>query len=274
MERILTARRVAVAPHRDHTVTLAPATLARVLVVNESHDAATVVIDGRYRTTLRPGESNVLSTDLGWTDVVLTAPDGRLLEQQAFDARAYMEHRVVAPLPRIGDLVVANPFPFAIELVGAQGALRTVAGGARTVYEDVPAGPFSIRARRAVDDRPIDAETVFVPVGGVVDWKIEAPRTGTLLVDSEEARRLTVYADGRRVAVLDPFAHEALTLPVGPARVEVRDDRGVELVDRMVAIGPFDDTRLVVEDPRNVRADGYIAEYEPDDHEHRGGRRR
>jgi hypothetical protein len=265
VERTLLSTRAPLAPHRDAYLTLTPATTARVLVTNDTREVATVRIDGAVRGTLAPGEGRVLTTPADWTVVELDAPDGRPLHRESFGARLYVEHRVTAVV-RTGDLLVENPFPFAVELVSDRGVVRTVSAYGRTVYEDVPAGPFPLSARRAADDHLVDAQTSYVRAGVTVDWRLDAPTTGTLRVDSDHERRATLLVSGRIVATLDPFEHESVLLPVGTARVEVRDDRGRSLVDRWVTIAPFDDARLVVDDGRGRSgdADGYIAEYDPD----------
>lgn len=282
LTRTLESDRLFVAPHGHTTVVLEPEDTARVLVTNTTYAAGELRVNGRTAATLQPGQSRVVSMPVG--DAWLAFYDGgRLVDQAHLDVDAYAEPTWRVEPPPTGDLLVQNPLPIAVELVCARGLVRTVPAYGSTVYEDLPAGPFTLTARR-VTDEPVDSVSVDVRPDRRSVWQVEPPSTGFLLVDSEHWTRADVYIDGRLVRQVAAGTDARLLVEVGRHRLTVRDDVSRTLYDTWVYVEPYDVARVDFGIDRHVTADadrhderddrGRHHDYEErdDDREHDGHR--
>lgn len=277
VERVLEDRRVYVPPYRSATVDVAPERTARILVSNVNPEPAELLVDGRFVDSLAPFQEEVIAVPAGYHELTLRAVgSGRALGRTRMDLRAMTEPRWRVEAPRYADVVVVNPLPIAIDLVCDRGLHRTLAPGARTVYEDVPFGTFHLTARRMTGER-VDEE--YIPVRTAIDatWRIDPPRTGLVQLDSEHWLPVTVRADGRAVASLAPDQDLRVELPLGWQHVEVRDAQGRTLLDTWVDVDPYDTERVRFGYDRHQRAyDGRVDADDPydrgddprDDHQH------
>lgn len=255
VERVLEDRRVYVPPHRSATVDIAPERTARILVSNVNPEPAELLVDGRYVQSLAPYQDEVIAVPAGDHELTLRAVDsGRVLGRTRMELRAMTEPRWRVEAPRYADVVVVNPLPIPIDLVCDRGLHRTLAPGARTVYEDVPFGTFHLSARRLTGE-PVDE--AYIPVRTAVDttWRIDPPRTGLVQLDSDHWLPVTVRADGRTVARLTPDQELRVELPLGWQHVEVRDAQGHTLVDTWVEVDPYDTERVRFGYDHHQRAD-------------------
>lgn len=241
-ERLLQSNRVFVTPGRATGVTLAPEDDARVLVHNDSPFYAQLFVDGRPDASFAPGESRVITTDVGRTDLSLVA-NGRTLERQVMELRAFEERRWIVSPPRLGTLVVSNPHPIDMKLTAENGVTRTVPAYGTVTFADLAPGELDVTARRATGEY-VDREEAQIRPGATTAWRIDAPRTGFLALDSDHYLRVDVKIDERRMTSLSPDAVGRLELSVGWHEVEVRDERGREILDTWVEVKPFDVARV------------------------------
>lgn len=240
VEHILQTDRVVIGPGRSAYVALRAETTARVLVNNGFDESAELLLDGRSRGTLRPGETRILDTRTGTAQLALVTR-GRTLAATRINLVAFAEPSWRPEAPPVGDLVVQNPLPIPVELVCDRGLVRTVAPYGRTVYEDVPVGTFHLTARRLTGER-IDDEVAIIRRNGDTAWRIDAPTRGLVELDSDHFLAVRVRVDGRTVATLAADEERRLELALGFHRLEVADDRGRVILDTWVDVDPFDTT--------------------------------
>lgn len=244
MERVLEDRRVYVPPYRTTQVDVAPERTARVLVTNANPEPAELIVDGRTFDGFRPFEEEVVSLPAGWHELALrSAVDGRTLGRTRMDVKVMTEPRWRVEAPRNADVVVVNPLPIPVELVGDQGQRRSLPPGGRTVYEEVPFGTLHLTARRLTGER-IDDEYVQVRTAVDLTWRIDPPRTGLVTLDSDHWMPVTVRVDGRTVATLNADQELRVELPLGWQRVEVRDVQGRFVSDTWVEVEPYELERV------------------------------
>lgn len=274
-ERVLQTDRLVVVPNRTIGVTLAPEDTARLLVTNQSAFYAQLIVDGKADATFHPGEAKVVPVRAGRRDLALTA-DGRTLSNTRMDVRPFEEPRWLVDVPRVGTLVVTNPLPIAIELVCDKGLVRSVGAYGQTTYATLPLGGFRLTARRTSGEY-IDGETAEIRPGAVTNWRVDAPRTGLVSLDSDHWLGTRIEIDDRKVAELGADGSRRLDLSVGWHEIEVRDERGRELVDTWIEVKPFETTRVSFGSSHHQRADegrhdrDERADRDHDrDHDHRG----
>ncbi|MFN7143368.1 MAG: hypothetical protein ACK4YP_06295 [Myxococcota bacterium] len=263
-ERLLQSDRLYVTPGRTTGVTLAPEDDARVLVHNDSPFYAQLFLDGRPDASFAPGEARVVTTDVGRADLSLVA-NGRTLERQVLELRAFEERRWIVSPPRLGTLVVSNPHPIDVKLVAENGIVRTVPAYGTATFADLPPGELDVTARRATGEY-IDREEAQIRPGATTAWRIDAPRTGFLTLDSDHYLGVDVKIDERRMTSISPDEVERLELSVGWHEVEVRDERGREILDTYIEVKPFEVARASF-------GRGYHERADRDDHDrdrHRG----
>ena len=262
--RTLQSDHVHLDPRRDAFVMLQAEDEARVLVTNDLPFEAELFANDQYRARLAPGASRVLTVPVGMVDLVVSA-NGRTLDRTSMRVAPFADHRWIVE-PREGDLVVVNPLPIPIELVAARGSVRTVPAGGRVVYEDVPAGSFSLTARRVTDER-IDSGSFEIRPGRTTEWRIDAPSRGLVAIDNEHWLATRVTIDGQLVRTLTPDADARIELALGWHRFEVRDERGHVLTDTWIEVEPYDVARLDFGIDRHSTADA--GDDRDDDERHR-----
>jgi hypothetical protein len=231
-------------PGRPATAVIPPAKFARFQVSNLTGAVGTVFKDGSPLAELRPGESRVFASPPGVAELSFQS-GGRVVDSERINLVPIQEIRWTAELPPVGDLVVVNPFPMAVELVCDRGFVRTLPPFGSTVYEDLPVGSFHLTARRVTDEYLAD-QLLPVRPGGNTTWKLDPPSKGLLVLDSDHRAYARVYVDGRQVAGLAPDQVRRLQLPVGWHELSVRDERGYSLVRRWIEVDPFTDEFLKV----------------------------
>lgn len=252
-ERTLQSDRVYVAPGRATAVTLAPEDTARVLVTNQSRFQATLLVDGKpVGSSFLPGEARVVATRLGPVDFAMTA-DGRTLERARLTMRAFEEPRWIVDPPVTGDLLVVNPLPIPIQLVCDKGLVRTVAAYGQTTYANLPMGTFRLTARRTSGEY-VDAESNVIRPGATSSWRVDAPRTGFVSLDSDHFLGTEIRVDGKRMATLAPGGATRVEAKVGWHEVMVLDDRGRVVLSTWIEVEPFDVARLSFGTPAHVPA--------------------
>lgn len=224
---------------RPATAVIPPATLARFQVSNLTASVGTVFKNGSPLAELRPGESRVFASAPGIAELSFQS-NGRIVDSERISLVPIQEIRWAAQPPPVGDLVVMNPFPMAVELVCDRGLVRTLPPFGSTVYEDLPVGSFHLTARRVTDEYLSD-QVLPVRAGGNTTWKLDPPTQGLLTLDSDHWAYARVYVDGRQVAGLSPDQTRRLQLSVGWHELSVRDERGYSLVRRWVEVDPFED---------------------------------
>jgi hypothetical protein len=252
-ERVLQTDRLVVVPNRTTGVTLTPEDTARLLVTNQSAFYAQLVVDGKADATFHPGEAKVVAMRSGRHDLALTA-DGRTLSRTRLDLRPFEEPRWLVEMPRVGTLVVTNPLPIAIELVCDKGLVRSVGAYGQTTYATLPLGGFRLTARRTSGEF-IDGETTEIRPGATTSWRVDAPRTGLVSLDSDHWMGTKIEIDDRTIAELAPNGDRRIDLPVGWHEVEVRDERGREILDTWIEVKPFETARVSFGSPPRLRAD-------------------
>ncbi len=71
-------------------------------------------------------------------------------------------------------------------------------------------------------------------------WRVEAPHTGFVTLDSDHWLGTEVRVDGRRMATLRPDGSQRIELALGWHEIDVRDDRGRIIHDTWVEVKPYD----------------------------------
>jgi hypothetical protein len=226
-------------PGRPATAVIPPVTLARFQVSNLTGAVGTVFKNGSPLTELRPGESRVFASPPGLAELSFQS-NGRIVDSERISLVPIQEIRWAAQPPPVGDLVVMNPFPMAVELVCDRGMVRTLPPFGSTVYEDLPVGSFHLTARRVTDEYLSD-QVLPVRAGGNTTWKLDPPSQGLLTLDSDHWAYARVYVDGRQVSSLMPDQTRRLQLPLGWHELSIRDERGYSLLRRWVEVEAFED---------------------------------
>lgn len=233
------SRDILVAPEAAITASIPRETVARVAITNPAPFGATLSLGGRELGRIEAGKTLIKSAPVGAQQVVLRFDNGTT-DSEILGMAPYAEHRWTAdPPPVTGDLLVQNPLPIPIELVCSRGLVRTVPAYGSTRYDGVPAGVFSLTARR-VTDEPIDAEGLKVVPGRTVTWRVDAPTTGLVSIDNDLGVPSRVYIDGAPRLSLSAEHNQRLVLPLGWHRVTIRDAHGRELQDRWIEVKPYD----------------------------------
>jgi hypothetical protein len=270
-EQVLQTDRIAVVPGRTVDVTLAPERTARLLVVNQAPTEAQLLVDGRVNATFGPGASRIVALPAATHELTMVAA-GRTLARTRMALLPFDEPRWLVTVPRVGDLVVSNPLPIPVQIVADSGLVRTVSPYGQVVLADLPLGSFHVLARR-VSGEYVDATTADIRFGGATTWRVDAPRTGLLDLDSEHFLAADVYVDGRRMVTLAPDAEHRTVTTVGWHEVTAVDQRGREIARTWVEVEPFDVARVAFGTPSHVRADDRVGRYERGEPHHHGSDR-
>lgn len=261
-QQLLANRTVKVYAGRTSEVELRPPSRGLVRVVNDTGVYAELLADGREVAELRPGQAQVVSLSLGNTSLVLVA-NGVAVERARVDVRPFIETTLVGRAPARADLVVYNPFPFAVTLTCDRGLSRVVEARGRVVYDDVPVGSFHLVARRS-SGQVVDDERIAVDPWRGGAWTIDPPTTGLVRLDNEHHEPVRVYQSGRLVATLGARQDSTVTLAVGSTTLEVREFDG-RMVDReFLTVDPYRTTTVEFGWPGEpVYTSG---QHRPDDH--------
>jgi hypothetical protein len=121
-----------------------------------------------------------------------------------------------------------------------------------TVRFTVDSGDVDLRATYEQFGRTFtaDAEREYLRPGRSFYWRIEREREARVLVENTTPIEAEVFADGRRVATLQPRSTRVLSLPEGYTRLQVRDEYRV-IEDRSISLRAFGNDRLLVDAPRD-----------------------
>lgn len=84
----------------------------------------------------------------------------------------------------------------------------------------LPAGSHYVLIRD-LRGRVLEQDTVHLSPRGAATVEIERVYSGRLVVDNPLDRPVELHVDGRRLALLAPFARDSLALPAGTVRVEL-----------------------------------------------------
>lgn len=139
--------------------------------------------------------------------------------------------------PAIGTVAVTNPWPVAM-VVHADQITRSI-GPNETMTLDLPVGPVALSAD-LVDGRTVDVDRGMVTWGGRTEWRIDAPSTGELRVDSRLGLPARVMVDGTVVAGLAPYQDQSLQVANGWHRVTAVDVHGRLVESTWVEVRPFE----------------------------------
>lgn len=265
-ERVLESSKVYVPPSGTATVVLEPEDTARMLVTNDSPFSTQLFVDGKPGAAFTPGESRVVSLRVGTRDLALMA-GSRTLERTTRTLRAFEEPRWVVAPPRAGDLLVVNPLPIPIQLVCEKGLVRTVSAYGQTTYTSLGVGDFALTARRVTGEY-VDREVSAIRPGATTTWRVDAPRTGFVSLDSDHFLEVEVRIDGKRMAKLQPDGETRIETKVGWHEVVVTDDYGRTVLSTWIEVEPFDVSRLAFGTPSHRRAydrDSRDGRYDHDD---------
>lgn len=237
--RLLETETAVIKPNRTAVVVLDPEDDAFVLVRNATRYDADLIVDGRYAAHLGAGTTQVVEVDVGSGRFELVARSGRSLGTTRMVARPFTDHRWTVELPTVADVTVTNPLPIPIELTTSRGQVRSVPAYGRTVYDDVPLGTFQLTATR-VTGEIVDVETLVVREDGANGWRIDAPTTGLVWIDSEHFDSTRVIVDGTTLAALPAWGEQRLELPIGWHHVAITDERGRVVEDTWIEVDPYE----------------------------------
>lgn len=237
--RILLERdRLNVAPGGVYTVVLRPEDEARVLVTNATPIEADLMIGANVMAHLLPGAQTIIATRPGLTSMSLVA-NGRALASTRMDLRPYTEPVWTVNRPATAQLVVTNPLPMPIRVAADGRGSRVVDAFQRTVFDDLPIGMVRVTATRLSGER-VDDDVFDLRYGSTASWRVDAPITGLVRVDSEHGRTVWVGLDGWNMGSVAPWGEAVVEVPVGWQRLIVTDDRGFRVEDDWVEVRPYE----------------------------------
>jgi len=245
--RTLVKKRVRIDEGERETLTLRPATDARVRVTNTGTVDAELVIDGVSKGNLRALSSRELVVDVGAVHMELRI-DGRRVDTETGTVRAYASQSFELEPVVTGALVVRNPLPIAVELMCSRGTVRRLQPGQTTTYDGLERGSYGLVVRRLTGE-PIGELSEAIRPGRTAKASVPTPRTGLVAVASEVGLDATIIVDGQRAARLDAGELERLLLPLGVHEISVRDSRGRVLTRAWLEVEPFEEGLLVARDP-------------------------
>jgi hypothetical protein len=239
-KRLLDSETVIVRPARATVVTLAPERTTRLMVSNQTRGEGSLFADGSYLAHLDGGEAELVTVPVGAVHLSLVTDNGRILGQTDLRARPFAEQAWTIEAPRVADLAVMNPLPIAVVVsLDVDGTETRVLGpSARTVFCNVPVGEVTLTARRTTGEK-VDRDTILVKPYDDATWRVDAPTTGLLVVDSDVPLPTTIFVDGIRVASLNADVQRTLELDVGWHRIQVVDPRDRRLEDEWIEVKPF-----------------------------------
>lgn len=225
------------------TVVLDPEDDARVWVTNATAVEADVLVGGMFRAHLLPGAATVVATTPGVQTLALVAAGGRTLATTRMDLRPYAEPTWTVDRVATASLVVTNPLPIPVRVVAEGRASRVVDAGQRVVFDDLPLGGVRLTATR-LSGEAVDDDVFTLRWGEPTAWRIDPPRTGLVIIDSDHGRPTSVSLDGWNMGAITPWGETRVELPLGWVRLVVTDDRGMRVEDDWVEVRPFEVVRM------------------------------
>ena len=272
--RPLAVKSVSVQPGRTAYVSFEPSRTAPVMVENTSHQLLDVYANGALVGEVGALSSGLVTMPVG-CDQVRVQAGGRDVLNARVDVAPFAEKRVAVRFLETGRVTVSNPWPVAMDLTGA-GVARRINPG-ETIAVDLPLGMVNLVATTR-DGSVIDRDLATVTWGMDAAWRISAPTTAAMSLDSGLGLPTQVLVDGAVLASLQPFQHAMVRVSTGWHHVTATDDHGRLVEDSWVEARPFEVALAELNDGprhdgREWHGEGGHGDWHDPDHdgdEHRG----
>lgn len=218
---------------------------AELFVENRTGRMVDLFVDGVRVQSAAPG-SMVLRI-LGGRHTLEARVEGRVISRWTADARPYERVRWAIDAPRVGELRVKNPLPIPV-IVEVAGMARTVPAYGDLSLAAVPVGRFDMTVRRT-SGQVLDVVNFALGPWDPARLVLSPPSRGLVVVENEQNRPLSLYADGRMVGQVMPHQQTTLEMPLGDVRIDLVDETGrySQLLESVrLRVDPFEPERIEV----------------------------
>ncbi|RME28893.1 MAG: hypothetical protein D6798_01350 [Deltaproteobacteria bacterium] len=244
VERTLQAVSMRLVRGEHRQVRLLPPRDSLVAVRNPLDRPAELWVDGRFRAALAPFQRQLVAVELGPARLELVI-DGRVVDRDQRQVRAFAGVSWSPEPALVGDLVVVNPLPIPVTLTCSRGMVRTLPAHGRTTWTDLDVGVFSLTVRRADGGEPIGVLRPTVRAFERTEATVPAPSRGVVALSNPGRRAVRVYLDGRLLTTLTAGETERLLVRPGVHEVALVSARtGRRLARRSLRVDRYDVARL------------------------------
>lgn len=196
---------------------------AKLSVRNSTGRHVDLYADGVYLQTLAPGVNDLR---LRPGELRLSARvEGRVIERFDYSIAPHQELLWRVDAPSIGQLLIRNPLPMAVNVIGPDGLAHDIPAYGELTLRGVPVGWTSITVRRPGGGL-MESRSVEVNPWDLNAMSVRPPSTGLVHVDNDLRRPLRVYVDGRPTSHIAGDGRLTLELTPGFHRVDLVDDNG------------------------------------------------
>ncbi|MCB9797252.1 MAG: hypothetical protein H6741_31575 [Alphaproteobacteria bacterium] len=196
---------------------------AKVSVRNSTGRAVDLYADGVYVQSLPPGSSE-LRLRPGLVNLSARV-EGRVIERLSYDLAPRQELMWRVDAPSIGQLLIRNPLPMAVNVIGPDGLAYDIPAYGEITLRGVPVGWASVTVRRPGGGL-LETRSVEVNPWDLSAMSVRPPSTGLVYVDNDLHRPLRVFVDGRPTSHIAGDGRLTLELAPGFHRVDLVDDNG------------------------------------------------
>lgn len=231
---------------RDVVVVVSPAAQRAELVVeNRTGRVVELFVDGVRVHSAAPGATALRI--LHGRHALEARVEGRVVSRWTADARPH--ERVFWPIdaPNVGEVRVRNPLPIAA-VVELAGVARTVPAYGELVLPAIPVGRHNVTVRRTTG-QVLDILDLALGPWDAARMVLSPPTRGLVVVENDQNRPLSLYADGRMVGQVMPFQQTTVELPLGDVRIDLVDETGrySQLLESVrLRVDPFEVERVEV----------------------------